>query len=97
MAALAVYEAKIGDNRDSQSHAASALALTRTDPDVLYANAVVYALTGNAAQSMQMLREAIALGYSVAFARTDEDLAVLHGRPEFSPLVEGDGRRQKGG
>jgi len=89
LARLAVLEAKLGRRQEAAEHAASAVALVPTNGDVLYRVAVVHALAGEHSQALAILREAVKQGYSVALARTDDDLASVRDLPDFKVLLEG--------
>src|SRR5437764_657509 len=57
-------------------------------PTVMYNLACSYALVNQKMDSLESLRQALALGYDdVDFLLVDPDLAVLHGLPEFQRIV----------
>jgi tetratricopeptide (TPR) repeat protein len=87
MSMLAVYEAKLGLRADGLRHAEEAVALNPQMADVRYRKAVVLALIHRPAESLVVLDEAFARGYSRHTARSDEDLASLRTRPDFRVLV----------
>ncbi len=87
LAFIAVCEAKLGDGAAARQHVAEALALTPGSGDVLYRKAVVYALTGQAKESLVALRAALAHGASAATAKSDEDLSVLRGTPDYEKVI----------
>ena len=87
LASLAVYEAKVGNRIEALRHAKEAVALKPTSGDVMFRLAVVQALCGLPDDSIKSLGEALARGYSRAFARDEEDLAMLRHRPQFERLI----------
>ena len=87
MSMMAVYEAKFGSHADAARHANEAASLSPQMADVLYRKAVVLALIHRPADSLVVLDEAFARGYSRHTARSDEDLAPLRTRPEFRVLL----------
>jgi tetratricopeptide (TPR) repeat protein/tRNA A-37 threonylcarbamoyl transferase component Bud32 len=84
---LAVYEAKLGRRTAADRHVSDAIALSPADGDVVYRKAVVEALSGRADAALTSLREAVARGYSVSEARTDDDLSSLRGHPGFATAL----------
>lgn len=85
---LAVYEAKLGRARAARGHIEQAIALNPTSPDIRYRRAVVFALNGDSNDALDALVDAVARGYSVALARSDDDLGRLRGLPRFRSIVE---------
>jgi TolB-like protein/Tfp pilus assembly protein PilF len=84
---VAIAEAKLGMLKRAEQDARTAVSLNPAGGEVLYRQAVVYALTGKLAESMDALEQALARGYSVNHARKDHDLESLRTRSEFTKLV----------
>jgi serine/threonine-protein kinase len=87
LAALARFEAKLGMHEQADKHVANAVALTPSDPDVLYKRAVVDALAGRPEAAVQALERAIRSGFVRRWAREDYDLVSLRASPAFQALV----------
>jgi tetratricopeptide (TPR) repeat protein len=84
---LAWAETQLGRREEARGHLAEALALTPTDPDVLYRKAIILATQGQPAEAITALRGALERGGSPVLARQDPDLAALRDRPDFKALV----------
>ena len=74
---LAVCRAKLGEVETARSLAAQAMRDAPGNPDVIYRNAVVNALTGRLDQGRALLALALKAGYSASEAAIDEDLRAL--------------------
>jgi serine/threonine-protein kinase len=88
LATLALCEAKLGAFVAAMDHARQASALTPTSGEVLYREAVVFALAGRTDLSVAALNRAFAQGYSRSLAGKDEDLRQLRHLAGFQQLVE---------
>ena len=84
---LAVYEAKLGRQREAQRDIERALAINPTSPELFHRQAAVAALAGNAVSALEAVSQAIAKGYSPALVREDDDLASLRSMPAFQALI----------
>jgi serine/threonine-protein kinase len=87
LALAAVIEAKTGDIRAAESHAAEALALSPASSEVVYKVAVVHALAGRTDQALEMLDKAMQMGFRAWEARVDDDLAGLRTNARFVSLT----------
>ena len=87
IALSALCEMKLGRGENGVRHAAEAVALAPKDNEVLFKAAAVQALAGRPRDATEMLRRAVELGYPVALARQDDDLATLAG--SLSPVPDG--------
>jgi tetratricopeptide (TPR) repeat protein/TolB-like protein/tRNA A-37 threonylcarbamoyl transferase component Bud32 len=74
---LAVCRAKLGEVAAARSLAAQALKEAPQNPEVIYRNAVVAALTGRLDEGRTFLDRALKAGYSASEAAIDDDLRVL--------------------
>jgi Flp pilus assembly protein TadD len=74
---LAVCRAKLGEVEPARSLAAQAMRELPGNPDVIYRNAVVNALTGRLDESRALLDQALKAGYSASEADIDDDLRAL--------------------
>ena len=86
---LALCEAKLGRFPEAVGHAAQAVVLRPDDRDVLYKQAAVHALAGDAPAAVAMLRRAIDRGYERRLIREDEDFKLLRTNSEFRQLTAG--------
>ncbi len=86
IANLGVYYSKVGDSARALQFARRARKLDPANPQVLYQNAIVDALTGDRAGAVTDLREAIAKGASVKEALNDPDLKTLAGESGLAAL-----------
>ena len=87
LASYALYCAKAGQLQDGLRHAERAVELARSNPDVLYTRAVVYALAGQGDEAANWLQQAVTAGYSRKQAREDEDLASITKLPRVEALL----------
>ena len=83
LALLAVCEAKVQRFAEARQHAANAVELAPSDPEILYRRAIVHALAGDPDAALSSLRLAVSHGYSPRLAREDDDLASLRVDPRF--------------
>jgi len=79
----ALYEAKLGRRADADRHAARAVSLAPANGQVLYNQAVIFALTRRKEAALEALERALANGASASVARTDDDLQVIRSMPGF--------------
>jgi serine/threonine-protein kinase len=87
MAKLAVYEAKLRHWAEADRLTREALAKGPASGAVLYRVAVVNALAGRSGESVAFLERALQQGYSMTFAREDDDLAGLRSNPTYKRLL----------
>ena len=83
----ALCHARLGRLDRAREDAEQAVAMSPSDPDVLYQRAAVLALAGRKPDALRALSRALDRGYSAALARDDEDLASLRGSSEFESLL----------
>ena len=83
---LAICQAKLGDSLNASMSIERAIALEPHNTNLMYAKAVVYALTGDAEKAIADLGRALAHGYSNSEAERDPDLATLRDRQEYKAL-----------
>lgn len=84
---LALYYAKKGSATQSLDFMRRARSINQADVNLIYQNAVIYALGGHPAEALKTLQEALQKGYSVQEARNDPELSSLQSRPEFAKLL----------
>jgi len=87
LGALALYYGKKGNAPQALDFIRRARSIDMADVDLIYTEAVVYALAGRPEDSLRSLREAFQKGYSVEEAQADPELAKLQNRAEFARLV----------
>lgn len=85
----ALYEAKLGNRAAAERDAQAAVTISPSDGQVLYNRAVVHAIAGEKQSALKVLEQALAHGASAAVARSDDDLRVVAGTPEFEKLTAG--------
>jgi serine/threonine protein kinase/Flp pilus assembly protein TadD len=84
---LAGDYASMGRPDDATRHLEMTVALRPNDSNVLYNAACTYAVLGKNEKVLDLLRRALAAGYSnFDWPRQDPDLALLHNDPEFLKL-----------
>ena len=88
MGSLALYYAKKGDSRQAEDFIRRARTINPADLNLIYQEAVVYAVNNSTDQALKSLREALKKGYSLKEAMSDPELGSLQSRPEFSKLVK---------
>lgn len=88
LALLGTYYAKTGDAFRALSFGRRAKALDPNDAQILYQNAIILTITGDRAQALANLREAIQKGFSVKEAAIDPDLKGLANDPAFQKLMK---------
>ncbi len=89
LAFLALYEAKLGLGAEAARHASEAFRLAPKDNEVIYKKAVVHALAGQRNEALDVLKQALELGYSARLAHADDDLAAIRTLPQFEKLLSG--------
>lgn len=90
---LALYHAKKGDNPRALEYMRRARAINSTDNDLIYKEAVIYAIAGKQTEALQSLRDAFEKGYKPEEARNDPELKALRANPEFDKLLNGSTRK----
>ncbi|MGB2668516.1 MAG: protein kinase, partial [Candidatus Acidiferrum sp.] len=84
---LAADYANMGRAEDAVRHLEMTVALRPNDSNVLYNAACTYAVLGKKTDALDLLRRALASGYSnFDWPRQDPDLSSLHADPEFLKL-----------
>jgi tetratricopeptide (TPR) repeat protein/TolB-like protein len=84
---LALYYGKKGDASQSIEFIRRARSINAADVDLMYVEAIVFALANRPDDALKSLRATFGKGYSVQEAQNDPELATLQGRPEFVKLV----------
>jgi len=85
---LSGYLAASGEVAECIRHLQTAVALRPNDGNTLYNAACTYGMLARKAESLAMLKKAIAAGYgNLNWAARDTDLDCLHDDPEFQKLV----------
>ena len=91
---LAADYANSGRADDAARHLEMTIALRPNDSNVLYNAACTYGILGKKAETLELLRRALAAGYAnFAWPHQDPDLKFLHNDPDFLKLFP---RRPKG-
>lgn len=88
MGSLAMYYASKGDIATAKSYIQRARAISPNIANLAYIDAVVNTRAGDLTHALASLREAFSKGYSVDQAKSDPELNVLAGQPEFQRLVQ---------
>ena len=83
---LAICYAKLRNEREALVNIERADTLEAHNTSVMYAKAVVYALTGHPESAIEYLGRALASGYSKSEAQRDPDLESLRDQPEYKAL-----------
>ncbi|NUN71183.1 MAG: protein kinase [Bacteroidetes bacterium] len=87
---FAVDLAQVGQKDRARAEAARAIELNPTDPLMMYNAACFYAQMGDPPKSVEMLRNAIAAGYSdYEWFRRDPDLDTIRLDPGYIELMKG--------
>jgi serine/threonine protein kinase/tetratricopeptide (TPR) repeat protein len=88
LGSLGLYYAKKGESKQALNFIGRARAIDSNDNDLIYSEAVIYALAGRQSEALQSLREALKKGSSAKQAQADPDLNSLHSLPEFQKLLQ---------
>ena len=88
MAGLALDYAKKGDAKRGIDFITRARAIDKSDPELIYIQAVVENLSKEDAKALATLREAMEKGYPIQEAQSDPELANLQSRPEFKNIEQ---------
>jgi serine/threonine-protein kinase len=87
LACTADYYALLGQERHSQEQLAKALAVTTSDPDVLFRAAILYNHFRDTEKTLEFLGRAVAAGYSRTVIRDTPDFEHLKVDPRFTALL----------
>jgi Flp pilus assembly protein TadD/TolB-like protein len=85
---LALYHAREGKISEALDFIHRARTYDSSDNQLMYDEAVVYALAGRARDALTALQRALGNGYSVEEARSDPDLASVRALPGFADLLK---------
>jgi adenylate cyclase len=85
---LGLYYAKKGDLNRAKDFITRARAIDANDNALIYSEALIQAISGNAAEALKGLRKAFQKGYPPEFAKTEPELAGLRSSPEFQKLMK---------
>ncbi len=85
---LALYHAREGKISEALEFIRRARTYDASDNQLMYDEAVVYALAGRARDALTALQRALGNGYSVEEARSDPDLATVRALPGFAELMK---------
>lgn len=88
LGSLSLYYAKSGDPTRAGETIRRARAIDKTNPSLLYQEAVVRAIGKSMAESLSALREAIARGYPVQDAENDPELGELRATASFKTFLQ---------
>jgi serine/threonine protein kinase/Flp pilus assembly protein TadD len=83
----ATCQARLGRMAKAQADIARAVELAPDDADVQYQRALVLSLAGRRDDALSALEKAVALGYSRALLRVDQDLGTLRSSARFQALT----------
>src|SRR5258708_12696572 len=84
---LGLYYGKKGDAIQALDFMRRARALSPSDVNLIYDQAVVFAETGRTAEAFKTLREALQKGYSFHQVKTNPQPTPLQNLPQFGKLV----------
>ena len=84
---LGLYYAKKGDVARGVRFMTDARAIDRTNVNLIYNEALAYALAKRPSEAITALRAAFEAGYPVSMASSDPDLKALQSDPRFAELV----------
>jgi len=85
---LSLYHAREGKLPEALDFIHRARTYDASDNQLMYDEAVVYALAGRVQESLTALQRALGKGYSVEEARSDPDLATVRALPGFADLLK---------
>jgi tetratricopeptide (TPR) repeat protein len=87
---FAIYCAKNGRDQEAKQEAAKALELNPEDPAILYNAACFYAIIGENAKALDLLKEAIEAGFEhIEWLKRDPDFDNIRQEKEFVELMKG--------
>jgi len=89
LAVRATCQARLGRTENARTDIAHATALAPDDPDVQYQRALVLAIAGRRDDALGALEKAVAVGYSRALLKVDQDLGTLRSSTRFQALLNG--------
>ena len=84
---LALYYAKVGNVQQGLVLIHRARALDHSNVRLIYDEAAIQSLAGNAEAALSCLRQAFEKGYPPTEAKADPELNGIQGRPDFEQLV----------
>jgi tetratricopeptide (TPR) repeat protein len=84
---LALYLAKRGDGAAARSELERLATRADLDAATLYRAAVAREVVGDRAAALELLRRALAAGYSLTEIRSDPETEVLRADPRFHRMV----------
>jgi eukaryotic-like serine/threonine-protein kinase len=84
---LALYYGKEGNAAQSIEFIRRARSINAADVDMIYTEAVVFALAKRPADSLNSLRAAFGKGYSLQATQNDPELTTVRNLPEFEKLI----------
>jgi superkiller protein 3 len=85
---LAIYYAKKGDLNRAKDFITRARAIDGNDNALIYYEALIQAISGNQAEALKALRNALQKGYPPEFAKSEPEFASLRSSPEFEKLIK---------
>jgi serine/threonine protein kinase/tetratricopeptide (TPR) repeat protein/TolB-like protein len=94
LGSLALYHAREGKLAEALEFIRRARTYDASDNQLMYDEAVVYALAGRTQDALTALQRALGNGYSVEEARSDPDLATVRALPRFADLLKKHGSRR---
>jgi len=86
LALLANCQVKLGQESEALQTIERSIALEPHNTTLMYAKAVVFAISGRAGEAIELLKRALTSGYSRAEAERDPDLEVLRGSRDYDSL-----------
>jgi eukaryotic-like serine/threonine-protein kinase len=86
---LAFYYAKNGDSKNGLQFIHRARSIDANDNELMYKEAVIYAIAGQQTEALASLRTALQKGYSLEQAKNDPELKTLATNPELDKLFAG--------
>jgi serine/threonine protein kinase/tetratricopeptide (TPR) repeat protein/TolB-like protein len=89
---LAFYYAKNGDSKKGLDFIRRARTIDANDNELMYKEAVVYAIAGQQTEALASLRAAFQKGYPVEQAKNDPELKVMATNPELDKLIASSNR-----
>jgi Flp pilus assembly protein TadD len=95
MGNLALYYAKKGNAAEAANFIRRARSIEPSNVELIYDEALVYALAGHRDEALKVLRQAFQKGYPAEDAKNDPELNSLQSRPEFAKLVADFSRKSR--